>query len=96
MQNALKDCLDGKMLTRADALALTAAEGDELESLLAAAATLRDRSKVKAVTFSPKIFVPLTNLCREFCGYCALRHSPDDAGAKTTSIDDVLRVVRRG
>jgi 7,8-didemethyl-8-hydroxy-5-deazariboflavin synthase CofG subunit len=96
MKNALEDCLDGKMLTRADALALTAAEGDEFESLLAAAATLRDRSKGKVVTFSPKIFVPLTNLCRDFCGYCAFRKAPDDAGAKTMTLDEVLRVVRRG
>ena len=96
MDNALKDCLDGKMLTRGDALALTAAEGDELESLLAAAAALRDCSKRKVVTFSPKIFVPLTNLCRDFCGYCTFRKAPDDPGAKTMTIDEVLRVVRRG
>ena len=96
MQSALQDCLDGKLLTRADALALTSAEGDELESLLTAAAALRDRSKGKVVTFSPKIFVPLTNLCRDFCGYCTFRKAPDEPGAKTMTIDEVLRVVRQG
>jgi FO synthase len=96
MMTALEDCLNGKVLTRADALALAAAEGDEFESLLAAAATLRDRSKGKVVTFSPKIFVPLTNLCRDFCGYCTFRKAPDDARAKTMTLDEVLRVVRQG
>ena len=96
MQNALKDCLAGRMLTRAEALALADAEGDEFESLLAAASVLRDRSKGKVVTFSPKIFVPLTNLCRDFCGYCTFRKAPDEPDAKTMTIDEVLRVVGQG
>ena len=79
------------MLTRAEALVLADAEGDEFESLLAAAATLRDHFKGKVVTFSPKIFVPLTNLCRDFCGYCTFRKAPDEPGAKTMTIDEVLR-----
>ena len=87
MLNAIKDCLDGRMLSRAEALALADAQGDELESLLAAAAEVRDRSKGRVVTFSPKIFVPLTNLCRDFCGYCTFRKAPDESGAKTMTID---------
>ena len=84
------------MLSQAEALALADAQGDELESLLAAAAEVRDRSKGKVVTFSPKIFVPLTNLCRDFCGYCTFRKAPGEPGAKTMTIDEVLRVVRQG
>src|SRR5215468_6391286 len=96
MLSPLKDCLDGRMLRQAEALALADAQGDELESLLAAAAEVRDRSKGKVVTFSPKIFVPLTNLCRDFCGYCTFRKAPGEPGAKTMTIDEVLRVVRQG
>ena len=96
MLSPLKDCLDGRMLRQAEALALADAQGDELESLLAAAAEVRDRSKGKVVTFSPKIFIPLTNLCRDFCGYCTFRKAPDEPGAKTMTIDEVLRVVRQG
>ena len=77
------------MLIRAEALALADAEGDELESLLATAAEVRDRCKGRVVTFSPKIFVPLTNLCRDFCGYCTFRKAPDEPGAKTMTIDEV-------
>ena len=92
----LSDYLVGKQPSRAEALALGAAEGDELQSLLRTAAQLRDRHKGRVVTFSPKIFVPLTNLCRDFCGYCTFRKAPEDAGAKTMTLDEVLRVVRQG
>src|SRR5262245_49311717 len=96
MLNVLRDCLAGRTLSQAEALSLTDAQGDELETLLAAAAEVRDRSKGRVVTFSPKIFVPLTNLCRDFCGYCTFRKAPDEPGAKTMTIDEVLRVVRQG
>ena len=96
MQNALKDCLDGKTLTRSEALRLAFVQGDEFELLLATAAELRSRSKGKIVTFSPKIFVPLTNLCRDFCRYCTFRKAPDEPGAKTMTIAEVLEIVRQG
>lgn len=91
-----KDCLGGKLLDRAEALGLAAAEGGGLQALLAAAAELRDRHKGRVVTFSPKVFLPLTNLCRDFCGYCTFRKAPDEPGAKTMTLDEVLVVVRQG
>jgi len=92
----LNDFRDGNTPSRADALRLAEARGDELEELLEAAAALRDRHKGRTITFSPKIFIPLTNLCRDFCGYCTFRKAPAEAGAKTMSIDEVLAVARRG
>jgi FO synthase len=92
----LNDCLKGKELGRSEALELVAAEGDESKSLLAAAAQLRDQHKGRIVTFSPKIFVPLTNLCRDFCGYCTFRKAPGEPGAKTMTLDEVSRVVEQG
>ena len=96
MDRALKDCLHGKLLSRSEALALVAADGEELEALLATAAELRDQHKGKVVTFSPKVFVPLTNLCRDFCGYCTFRKAPNERDAKTMTLDEVLDVVRSG
>jgi FO synthase len=96
MQRILKDSLQGKLVTRSEALALVHAAGDELSALLATAAQVRNRHKGHVVTFSPKIFVPLTNLCRDFCGYCAFRKAPDEPGAKTMTLDEVLFVVRQG
>lgn len=83
-------------MSRSEALCLTQVEGDEFLALLDAAAQLRDRYKGRTITFSPKVFVPLTNLCRDFCGYCTFRKAPGEPGAKTMSMDEVLDVVRRG
>jgi 7,8-didemethyl-8-hydroxy-5-deazariboflavin synthase CofG subunit len=93
---ALKEMLEGRTPTREEALRRAAARGDELAALLETAAALRDRHKGKTVTFSPKIFLPLTNLCRDFCGYCTFRKAPDEPGAKTMSLDEVVRVARQG
>jgi FO synthase len=95
MRQILLEACQGKLLTRAEALALTSARGEEFGELLAAAAALRDRHKGRVVTFSPKVFIPLTNLCRDFCGYCTFRKAPDEPGAKTMSLEDVLEVARR-
>ncbi|MGZ8466173.1 MAG: 7,8-didemethyl-8-hydroxy-5-deazariboflavin synthase CofG [Candidatus Binatia bacterium] len=96
MHAILQDCRRGKLLSRGSALSLVDAEGDDLRALLATAAELRDLYKGRTVTYSPKIFVPLTNLCRDFCGYCTFRKAPDEPGAKTMRLDEVLRSVRQG
>ena len=96
VKTVLKNCLEGKSLGRSEAVALSSAQGEELSALLSSASELRDRHKGKTITFSPKLFIPLTNLCRDFCGYCAFRKAPEETGAKTMTLDEVLRVVRRG
>jgi FO synthase len=96
MQAILRDCRQNKLLSRVDALSCVDANGDQQRELLATAAELRDRHKGRTVTFSPKVFVPLTNLCRDFCGYCTFRKAPDEPGAKTMTLDEVLRVTRQG
>ena len=95
-QEIFQKPLDGKRLTREQALGFGFLEGDELAALLHTAGALRDRYKGRIVTFSPKVFVPLTNLCRDFCGYCAFRKAPDEPGAKTMTPQEVLRVVEQG
>ncbi|MGH7831003.1 MAG: radical SAM protein, partial [Candidatus Binatia bacterium] len=96
METLLRECLEGKRLDRSEALRLSAASADEFTSLLATAAKLRDRHKGKTITFSPKVFIPLTNLCRDFCGYCTFRKAPGETRAKTMTLDEVLQVVRQG
>ena len=91
----LKECLDGATLAPGDALLLSSVEGDEFAALLRAAAELRDRHKGRTVTFSPKVFIPLTNLCRDFCGYCTFRKAPGEEGARTMTLEEVLETVRR-
>jgi len=68
----------------------------ELPELLSAARAARDRFKPGAITYSRKVFIPLTNLCRDYCGYCTFRRDPGQPGAHTMTPDEVLAVVRAG
>jgi FO synthase len=64
--------------------------------LLESAAALRDEGKGRVVTFSPKVFIPLTRLCRDFCGYCVFRQSPREAAPLYLRPEDVLSIARAG
>src|SRR5450755_3022846 len=79
-----------------DALALADVAGEELPALLGAARTARDRVWGRRVTFSPKVFLPLTNLCRNRCGYCSFRKSPSEPGAETMTPREVASVLEQG
>jgi len=59
------------------------------EELYAAAADVRDRAFGRSITFSPKAFLPLTNLCRNHCAYCSFRRSPGDPGEWTMSPEEI-------
>jgi FO synthase len=87
----------GGELSREAALALIRArEGEELDQLLRAASRLRDKLKGRGVSYSKKVFIPLTNLCRDYCGYCTFRKDPGQAGARTMTPDEVLEVAEAG
>jgi FO synthase len=96
MQQILQDSLRGKKLARDEAMRLSAAADDDVQALLETATAIRNQHKGRTVTFSPKIFVPLTNLCRDFCGYCTFRKAPDEPGAKTMTVDEVLHIANHG
>jgi FO synthase len=83
-------------LSDEDALLLAALPAGELPELMQAAAAVRDRGWGRRVTFSPKVFLPLTNLCRNRCDYCSFRRSPGQEGAWTMSPDEVGAWVDRG
>jgi FO synthase len=68
----------------------------ELPELLAAAREARDRFKPSVITYSRKVFIPLTNLCRDYCGYCTFRRDPGEPGAHTMTPGEVLHVARAG
>ncbi len=92
----LTRALGGERLGEADAIALIECADAELPRLMAAAAALRDRAKGRTVTFSPKVFLPITNLCRDRCSYCTFRKDPDDPGAWTMTLAEVAEWSRRG
>ncbi len=83
-------------LTAAEAAALLAADGSALLELLHAAAELRETHKGRTVTYSRKVFIPLTTYCRDDCGYCTFKRDPGQPGARYLTPDEVLAIARRG
>jgi len=83
-------------ISRADAGRLIRATGGELLDLLREASAVRDARTGPVVTYSRKVFIPLTNLCRDRCGYCTFAREPGDGKAHTMSPDEVLAVARAG
>src|ERR1043165_1969678 len=79
-----------------EAYRLIHSTGPELQFLLAAAGALRDDFKGRTVTYSRKIFLPITNLCRDRCTYCTFRKDPGDPDAWTMTPDEVAAWSERG
>jgi 2-iminoacetate synthase ThiH len=86
----------GNVMSREGASSWIHASDDALPELLAAARSARDRFKPGVITYSRKVFIPLTNLCRDYCGYCTFRRDPADPGAHTMTPDEVVAVARAG
>src|SRR5215472_13730518 len=97
MQQALGRVARGVPLPDEDALALLDSAADEAAAgeILAAARAARDAFFGRVVTYSPKVFLPLTNLCRNRCDYCSFRRSPGDPGEWTMTPDEVRRQIQR-
>ncbi len=92
-RGAVEKALSGDRLSRADSLALAGATGAEHPALWAAAAHMRDLTRPPIVTYSRKVFIPLTNLCRDVCSYCTFAVDEDSPRAKTLSPDEVRRMA---
>jgi 7,8-didemethyl-8-hydroxy-5-deazariboflavin synthase CofG subunit len=86
----------GDPISRATALTLIHCPDADLPQLLAAARAAKEHFKPGVITYSRKVFLPLTNLCRDYCGYCTFRRDPSDPGAHTMTPDEVLKVARAG
>jgi len=106
---ALHRAEEGRTLTRDEATALLTARDADLERLLAVASRVRDAAPWYAdgawgrapdgrrrVTYSRKVFVPLTHLCRDACGYCTFAWPPKQDLPAYLSPEQVLEVARAG
>jgi FO synthase len=91
---ALDRGIDGAGISRGEALLLF--EHADLRSLLQAAAAVRDASKGRTVSYSKKVFIPLTHLCRDYCGYCTFRADPAMGVEPYMTPDEVLAVAKDG
>lgn len=96
MATVLEQALEGRSLSAHAFYILEHTKSSELLALLSAADELRARYHGHTITYSPKVFIPLTNLCRDYCGYCTFRRDPGEPGAKTMTPDEVLEVATAG
>jgi len=69
---------------------------DDWQALMQAACQKRQSQWGKQISYSRKVFIPLTNLCRDRCGYCTFVKQPGQCGAGYLSPDEVMAIVRRG
>ena len=103
LRRALARARDGKPLDRAEAVVLLHARGEQLTELLGYAARTRDAGLAAAgrpgvITYSRKVFIPLTRLCRDRCGYCTFVTVPGrlPPGGAFLSPDEVLEIASQG
>jgi FO synthase len=86
----------GDRLDDVDVRALADAAIVDPEPVRRAAATLRDETTGARITFSKKVFIPLTKLCRDACGYCTFAHPPRLGEPAFLTIEEVLDIARAG
>ncbi|ROO51665.1 FO synthase subunit 1 /FO synthase subunit 2 [Micromonospora sp. Llam0] len=101
VRRALRRAASGRSLDLEEAVALLAASGAEFDELLDLAgslrdAGLRDAGRPGVVTYSRKVFVPLTRLCRDRCHYCTFATVPGRLPAAYLDRDEVLAIARAG
>jgi FO synthase len=98
------------MVTTTDAIIALAARGDAIEDdqaralaghddlgqLLEAARARRDAGHGNRVSYSPKVFIPLTQLCRDVCRYCTFAHAPRELPAAYLSADRAIAIAAEG
>src|ERR1700757_4527484 len=87
--------ISGELITKEDALFLMNLDKDEIAFLILSASRVRERGKKNIITFSKNVFVPLTRLCRDRCGYCTFKIEPED-GELFVPPDEVIDVARKG
>src|ERR1700685_3974184 len=101
MRRALARARDGKALDQSEAEILLHARGDDLKTLLRYAARTRDAGLAQAgrpgiITYSKKVFIPLTRLCRDRCAYCTFVTVPGRLDSPYLSPDEVLKIAADG
>ena len=100
IQEARKGLIDkalsGIPLSDEDSMNLATSSQSELVSICQAASIIRNKGKGIDVTFSPKVFIPLTQLCKDFCGYCTFRKTPSETSNLYMTQEEVLNLGIKG
>src|SRR5688572_11850756 len=96
MRRALARADAGKTLDVDEATLLLSARGPALDALTAVASRIRDAAHGRRITYSRKVFIPLTHLCRDSCGYCTFAWPPKGDLPAYLSPEQVLDIARAG
>ncbi|MGH2738862.1 MAG: 7,8-didemethyl-8-hydroxy-5-deazariboflavin synthase CofG, partial [Actinomycetota bacterium] len=96
ISRALKRARDGKSISVDETATLLAARGEQLIDLMSIAASLRDRIPDRDVTYSRKVFIPLTMLCRDHCHYCTFAKPPARLDKPFLTPEDVVAIAEAG
>jgi FO synthase len=101
MRRALRRASDAATLNIDEISVLLAARDEELTQLCEAAARVRDAGLIElgrpgVITFSPKVFIPLTRLCRDRCHYCTFATTPNHLPAAYLEISQVVEIAKEG
>ncbi len=96
LRRALARADAGKTLNADETAALLSARGEDLDRLMGVAARVRDGAFGDRVTYSRKVFIPLTHLCRDTCGYCTFAWPPKGDIPAYMSLTQVVEVARQG
>ena len=96
LEELLELVLDGGVLDDDSARELAGLARADPDSVVAAAGRLRDETTGPVVTYSKKVFIPLTKLCRDACAYCTFAHPPRPGERSYLTLDEVLEIARAG
>ena len=91
----LSRAANGESLGREDAISLSKLGREEVPFLLRSASRIRDKGKGKTLTFSRNVFVPLTQICRNRCGYCTFKYEPGE-GPLFLTPEEVVEMAKKG
>jgi 7,8-didemethyl-8-hydroxy-5-deazariboflavin synthase CofG subunit len=95
LKEILTRAISGETIGREDALFLAGIENNQLPFLLVAASKIRAMEKGNTITFSKNVFIPLTRLCRDHCGYCTFKIEPGE-GELFIPPEEVINTARNG
>src|SRR5213080_1399638 len=96
LRRALARAESGKALSLDETEALASARGDDLERLMALASYLRELGRGTTVTYSRKVFLPLTMLCRDHCHYCTFAKPPAKLDDPYLTPEEVVAIAEAG
>ena len=95
IQEILSKSIEGRSISKAEAYDLIGSDEDKL--IITAARTIRNKNHTSdIITYSRKVFVDLTNLCRDSCSYCTYKKDPNDKAAKMMMPSQVLALAELG